>query len=243
MKDEQLKNIWNMMNDKSGTLGSLDLRTEQFIQSSSGSVQEKIRSLLQNDLILKLISAIAFLLNVFFYLNTLQIIYVCIAGILFWTIMTTIEWKTLQGFNKIADPADPTRDNLSKMLVFLRRKANIYELTIASSQALIFIPGLLIYFFLVYGAVKPMTGESFVVFTILCLIGTIVSFFRTKSQIEFHIKHLTICLSDLNDNSLGFALETIERQRKQDHLIKSLVGLVLILGFLVFIAIYKSIVA
>ena len=128
------------------------------------------------------------------------------------------------------------------ILVYLKRKANLYELTIAASQILIFVPGLLIYFYLVYGQVKPMTGFSFFVFATLALIGTIMAFVRVKTQIKFHIKHISLCLSDLNENTLGFALKTIDVQRKRDNLVKLLVALLLIFGFIVFIALIKSIV-
>jgi len=86
-----------------------------------------------------------------------------------------------------------------------------------------------------------MTGESFIVYTVLCLIGTIGSFQRIKSQIKYHVKNLTVCLSDLNENSLGFAFETIKNQRKQDNFIKMLVYFLLIFGFVVLIAFMKSI--
>jgi len=241
MKDEQLKNIWNMINDKSGIMDYIPGSTEQLISQRSGSIQDKIRGMLQNDLILKVISGIAFMLNLVFYHNNLEVVYVCIAGVLFLAIMTTIEWKTLQRFNKIADPGLATRDNLSNILVYLRRKANLFKTTIASSQVLIFVPGALLYFFLVYGQVKPLTGEAFMVFTVLILIGTFGSFHRTGTQIKYHIKHLMVCLSDLNDNALGFAIETIENQRKQDHKVQILVYILSILGFLVLIFIMKSI--
>ena len=241
MKDEQLKNIWNMINDKSGILDYIPGSTEQLISSRSGSVQDKIRGMLQNDLILKVISGIAFLLNLFFYNNNLEVVYVCIAGVLFLAIMTTIEWKTLQGFNKIADPGLATRNNLSNILVYLRRKANLFKTTIAASQVLIFVPGVLLYFYFVYGQVKPLTGEAFVVFTVLVLIGTFASFTRIGNQIKYHLKHLMVCLSDLNDNALGLAIETIENQRKQDQKVHVLVYILSTVGFLVLIFIMKSI--
>lgn len=242
MKDEELKNIWNMIHEQTGSMDTSAISSGQFIKSRSGSIQDKIRSMLQKDLIIKMVSGLAFMLNLLFYKDYPTIIYICLAGIVFLAVMAGIEWKTLQAFNEISNPDQPTRDNLSRLLVFLRRKSNLFEITIASSQMLIFVPGLLIYFFLVYGQVKPMTGMSFFVFTVLCLIGTIMSLIRTKSQIKFHIKHIRLCLSDLNENSLEFASRAIEKQRKQDQLIIMLVAMLLIFGFVVFIAVLKSIV-
>jgi len=242
MKDEQLKNIWNMIEDKSGIFEFPIMTKEQFIIGRSGSIQDKLRRMLQNDLILKMISGIALVLNFLFYWGTPDVLYVCLAGGLFLVFMTSIEWKTLQGFNRISDPGLPTRDALSNVLIYLKRKSNLYELTIAASQILIFVPGLLIYFYLVYGQVKPITGLSFFVFSTLALIGTIMAFVRVKAQIKFYIKHISLCLSDLNENAIGFAFQRIESQRKQDHLIKMLVYLLLTFGFVAFLAVLKSIV-
>jgi len=243
MKDEKLKNIWNMINEPTGIPYSPLGSVEQFLTNRSGSIQGKIRSILQNDLILKVISGIAFLLNILFYWDTPDVLYVCIAGIVFLTIMTTIEWKTLQSFIKILDPGLSTRESLSNIMVFLRRKSNLFELSVASSQVLIFVPGLLLYFYMVYGQVKDMTGFSFMVYSIICITWTIMSFIRTKAQLKFHIKHLTVYLSDLNESSLEFAYTTIEYQRKQDHLVKTLVAFILIFGFAVLMGVLKSVMA
>lgn len=239
MKDEQIKNIWNMIKDKEDT-EMPSMTTEQFIKGRSGSIQDKIRGMLQNDLILKAVSGIALFLNLLFYKDTPDVLYICLAGILFLILMTTIEWKTFKGFKEISSPTLATKEVLSNIMIYLKRKSNLYELTIASSQILIFVPGLLVYFFMVYGQVKPMTGLSFFVFTTLALIGTIMSFARVRAQIKYHIKYLSICLSDLNENTLKFAVQAVEDQRKQDGLLKFIVYFLLILGFIVFIAVLKS---
>jgi len=60
-------------------------------------------------------------------------------------------------------------------------------------------------------------------------------------QVRYHIKHIRICLSDLNDNALAMASENIELKRKQDTTIIVLTQVVILLGFLVLIVILKSI--
>ena len=184
MKDDELKNIWNMINDDTLGFDALQLNKDQIISNRSGSVQNKLRAMLQNDLILKLISGIALLMNLIFYWGTFDVMLICLGGILFHGIITTIEWKTLQGFDRISDPGLSTREALSNILIFLKRKTNIYEICIAASQVLIFVPGLLVYFYLVYGQVKPMTGESFIVYTVLVLLGTFFSYSRIRAQIR-----------------------------------------------------------
>ena len=52
MKDNELKNIWNMINDDTLGFDALNMTKDQIISSRSGSVQNKLRAMLQNDLIL-----------------------------------------------------------------------------------------------------------------------------------------------------------------------------------------------
>jgi len=231
-----------MLHEQTGIPFAGQTSPDQFIKSRSGSIQDKVRKMLQNDLILKAVSGFAFIIDLLFYRNNPEVLYVLMAGIVLLIIMATLQWKTLQEYNRISDHGLPTRESLSSILVFLRRKSVLFELIMSSSQILIFVPGLLAYFFLTYGYLKPMTGFSFFVFSSLCLIGTIMSFLRTRSQLNFHIKHITICLSDLNENSLEFASRTIEKQARQDNTMKLVVGLLLIFGFVVLIAVLKSIV-
>jgi len=242
MKDDELKNIWNMINDDTLGLEALNMTKDQIINNRSGSVQNKIKAMLQNDLILKSISGIALLMNLVFYWGTSDVIFICLGGILFLSIITTIEWKTLQGLKLISDPGLSTRESLSNILIFIKRKANLYETSIASSQVLIFVPGLLIYFYLVYGQVKPMTGISFIVYTTLALIGTFGAFTRIRTQIKYHIQYLHILLSDLNENSLQYAFGAVDKKRKQDHMVNMLVYILVIVGFISLIAVLKSIV-
>ncbi len=240
MKDDELKNIWNMINDDTLGLDALHMTKDQIISSRSGSVQNKLRAILQNDLILKSVSGIAFLLNLIFYWGTSDVIIICLGGILFLGIITSIQWKTLQAFDKISNPGLSTREALSNVLIFIKRKANIYEICIAASQVLIFVPGLLIYFYLVYGQVKPMTGISFMVYTGLVLIGTFSAYSRIRAQIKFHIQYLHVSLSDLNENSLQYAFNAIDNKRKQDNLHKILVYILTGIGFIALMVILKS---
>jgi hypothetical protein len=240
MKDNELKNIWNMINDDTLGFDALNMTKDQIISSRSGSVQNKLRAMLQNDLILKLISSIALLLNLVFYWGTSDVIFICLGGILFLGIITTIQWKTLQEFDRISNPGLSTREVLSNVLIFIKRKANIYAICIAASQVLIFVPGLLLYFYLVYGQVKPMTGMSFAVFTTLALIGTFSAYSRVGAQIKFHIQYLRISLSDLNENSLQYAFNAIDNKRKQDNLQKILVYILATVGFVALMVILKS---
>lgn len=241
MKDQEFRDIWRSLEEHPGVPIGASFDADSFIKSRSFTVKDKIRKIIQSDLLLKLVGGIILLLDIAFYINSINVLYVCFAGLIFLAIMSYIEYKTLQQFKRIADPGLSTRDNLSELLIFLQRKSNILGILNASSQVLIFVPGLLAYFFLVYGYIKPMTGLSFFVFSTLCLIGTTVSYIRITSQIKYYIKHITICTSDLNDDILQMAYSSIERERKQDNTMKLVIGLLLVFAFVALIALLKSI--
>ena len=242
MKDDNFKDIWNMISNQKEIPDFKRNSIDQNFTSWSGSIQSKTRKMLQNDLLLKTVSGLAFLLTLLLYRNTLPVIYICIAGLLFQAIMVTIEVNLMLQFNKVSDLGLATRDNLSGILTFLKRKSHLYEITIASTQIMFFVPGILLYFFIVYGQVKPMTLFDYFVFSVLALIGTIFSYLRVRSQLIFYVKHTTACLADLNEDTLEFVLKNIERQSKQDETIKVLVYLLLVVGFVALLAVLKAIV-
>ena len=241
MKDEEIIKIWNIMNDQF-TLPVAGERPAEFhMRKSSETLQNKIRKRLGNGLILKAVSGLAFLLNIAFYYQIPAILIICLAGIILMASMTAIEARILKQFTKISNLAQPVRDTLSKLMIFLKRKSTLMEITEASNQILVFVPGLLLYFYIVYGQVKPLTSLSFFVFSTLCLIGTVTAYLRIRAQLMFHIRHMNTCLSDLNENTLAFVSETIEKQRNQDYQMKTLVGLLLIFAFVIILALLKSI--
>ncbi len=242
MKDQEFKDLWKSLEEDMGmpiSGGAFD--TQKFINSRSSTVKKRIQKNLHIDLSLKLVSFAILFLNIAFYHETINVLYVCFAGLVFLSIMSFIEYKTLHQFNRISDPGTNTRDNLSEALIFLQRKSTLIGIVTASTQVFIFIPGLLTYYFLVYGHLKPISGEIFFVFSTLCFIGIVMSYITNTSQIKYHIKHLTICVSDLNDSVLQMAYSTIEKDRKRDGTMKILTALLLIFGSILFLAVLKSI--
>ena len=241
MKEDALKQIWNMINKQADFSGPVNTSADHSKKSRSGSIQNKARVLLRNDLILKAVSALAFVLDLFLYRDHTNVKYICLAGLLFLSIMLAVELRLTGKFNRVSDHSLSTRDNLSGLMAFLKRKAPLFGITIASSHITFFTPGVLLYYFLAYGQAKPMIPLTFFVFSVLVGISTLFSYMGIQSQLKFHIKHIAACLADLNENSLEFVSNLIEKERKQDELIKVLVALLLIFGFVALLAVLKSI--
>jgi hypothetical protein len=241
MKDQNLKDMWKNIYQylPAEEVGASNI--EQFIESRSGSIESRIRNLFNLDLAGKIVSGLFLILNIVFYKGNQDIIIIAAAGIMFLVIMVLIEYRLLQQFRRISDMGQSTKEVLSTMMIFLKRNINLIVLCMASTQVLIFVPGLLLYIYLVYGYMKTMTALSFFVFTVLALIGTIIAAANNNSQMKFHIKQMGVCLSDLNEETMVVVAGKIESERRKDHLIKLLTGLVLILGFVLILALLKTI--
>lgn len=242
MRDDSIKNNWDNLGDFSGVSRFSRMSPEQFLKSRSNTVYGKIRSTIITDLVLKSVFAVVIVLDIIFYSNLLPVIVVmaCLSVLLILTYF--LEVYALREFARISDPGQSSRDNLSSMLTFLQRKSLLPVISMAATQIIIFISGLLLHFYIFYGYLKPISLFSFFIFGILCLIGVITSLTINLSQINFHKKHLEVCLSALNENTLAMVAHNIEEKRKQDGTIKFLLGIAVIFGFIVILVLLKAII-
>ena len=241
MKDQEFKDIWRSLEENPGVPITGKFDAEQFKRSRSSTIKDQIRKIMHVDLWIKLVSIIIILLDIAFYINITDVLYVCIALLFLIGILALLEYKALQQFNRISDPSLNTRDNLSEILIFLQRKSNLLGILSGSTMLLGYFPAIFAYFFIAYGFLKPMTGMSFFVFSTFALIGAIMAYSRVSAQIKFFIKHITICMSDLNDNILQMAYSSIEKERKKDDTLKIVVGLLLVFAFTIFAIVIKKI--
>lgn len=235
-----IKDSWDNINEFAGIPGYGITSLDKYIKGQTLSVFGKIRWLFIRDFIVKSIGGVFILLNLFFYSNNPRVILInlVLAGLLL--LMLIVGISIYKRFNMLADPGKDAKQNLTALLTFQKRHFTIPVLLNASTQVFVFIPGLLTYFFLVYGEVKYLTPLDYFVFSFICLIGIIVRMLITLSQMKYHEKHIRICLSDLNDNALAQATENIQLRRKQDTLIIVLTAVGIFLGFVVVMAILHS---
>ena len=240
MNNFNIKDSWNNIDEYAGIPGYGITSLDKYIKGQTLSVFGKIRWLFIRDFIVKSVGGIFILLNLIFYRNvpTVMLINLIILGLLL--LMFIVGIRAYQRFNKLADPGKDAKQNLTSLLTYLKRQFSIPVILYASTHAFVFIPGLLTYFYLAYGKMKYLTPLSYFVFSFLCLIGIVFSIVLTSSQVKYHKKHIRICLSDLNDNALARASENIELHRRKDTLIIILAGMGIIFGFVVVLAILRS---
>jgi len=243
MDEFSIKDSWDNINEYAGIPGYGITSMDKYIKGQTLSVFGKIRWLFIRDFIMKSVGGLFILLNLFFYWNnpTVMLINLVILGLLL--LMFIVGISIYKQFNRLADPGKDAKQNLTSLLIFLKRHFTIPVIMYASTQVFVFIPGLLAYFFLAYGEVKYLTPLSYFVFSFLCLIGVVMSIIITLTQMKYHEKHIRICLSDLNDSALAQASEYIQLRRKKDTLVIVLTAVGIILGFVVVMAILHSMIA
>jgi len=241
MSDKILKDIWNK-EKITGAAGYESETIERFISGRSSSVADKVRKMIHMDIALKFLFSLIFFIDAILYFNIQTVVsYVCLTGIAMAIPLILFEFTVIKQFNQISDYGQSTKEKLAKMLTFLRSRFFTALLSISSSYVFLFISGSLVYFFVTYGELRRLDNMDIFVFTTFILIGVVINFATNYAQVKYHIKHLESCLSDLNDNVLFIVLQNIETQQKQDQTTKLLLGMVLIIGFVLLIAILKKI--
>jgi hypothetical protein len=241
MNETNLKDMWNKAVNVHPGSDYESTAIEQFISSSSGSVTEKVKKMLQLDIGLKLLVAFVLVIDTLIYLNTQTVVLICLTGILLLVPLLLFEFSVLKRFTMVADSSKNTKEKLSGMLTFLRSRFFTALLSISSTYIFIFISGILLYFHAVYGFVRPLNDLDIFVFSVLIIAGIIFKFLINNSQVKYYIKHLELCLTDMDDNIFAIVSDKIEAERKKDRTTKMLVGMVLIFAFVLLIVVSKNI--
>jgi hypothetical protein len=236
MNDKKLKDMWNNITDLPD-YGSASI--EQFISKRSSSISGKLLNALRVDIFIKTLVGLSLVINLILYQSTPAVLLICSAALVILIFLIYFETKTLKDFNLAIDTGKSARDNLSSMLTFFRSRYSTAMYAMASTGLFFFTSGMLLYFYAVYGQVRPLDSMDYFVFGIFYLIIIISGFVITSTQVRYHIKHLEVCLSDLNENSLAMVAERIEEKRKQDRLIKGLMVLLIIFGFTLLMIVLK----
>ena len=234
--------MWNKAENLLSTSEYERSTIEKFISKRSNSTAQKIKNLIFLDIGLKFLILIFLGIDLFLFMGTLNVIAVCVTAVALLIPLTAFQFKMLNRFSKISDYGQSTKDKLSSMLTYLRSGFFSTLLAISSSYLFMFIAGMLLYYYAAYGYVRPLDGQDIIVFSIFIIVGLAFNFYVNRKQVDYQIKHLETCLSDLNDSSLEMVSTNLEKQRKQDIANKVLLFLVLVFGFVLLLAVFKNIV-
>lgn len=241
MNDEKLKAMWNKAENLMGTSDYESSTIEQFISGRSTDTTQKIKNMIILDIVLKALALVMLVIDCLLFWGTDNVMIVTIAGIVILIPLIFYQNSLLKRFAEAADNGQNTRDKLVFMLTYLKTRFFTTLLSIAGTYLFVFIAGSLAYFYVAYGYVRELDGVDFVVFLGFILIGIVFNFVVNRAQVKYHIKHLEVCLSDLNENNLELVSKNIELKRKQDRLSKFVMALVLVFAIVLLVAVLKNI--
>ena len=241
MNDKKLKDMWNNAESFMGMIDYESTSIEQFITNRSNSAANKISKMIQIDLGFKFVISLILMIDIFIYYNIQSLVSVfCIASLILITPLIIYEIKTLQQFSEISDNRQSINEKLTNMLTFLRSRSYVTLLSTSSTYFFGFTAGMLLYFFADYGELRRLGSLDIFVFPTICFIGIAFNYLQNNNTIKFQIKHIKVCLSDLDKDIIPIVSQKIEDQQKRERTMNLLVGIIVLLSLLVFVAILKS---
>jgi len=240
MNDEKLKAMWSKAEKLSGASDYESPSIEQFISGRSNDTAQKIKNMIIFDIALKALVLASFVVDFILFFGTTNVMVITVAGAVLLVPLILYQRSLQRRFDRAANNDQSTRDKLASMLTYLKTRFFTTLLSVSISYLFVFIAGSLAYFYAAYGYVRPLDGVDIVVFLGFIVIGIAFNFLINRGQVNCHIKHLEVCLADLNENNLELVSENIELQRKQDRSNKILLALAIIVGFVLLIAVLMN---
>lgn len=238
--DKYLKAMWNKAENLLSSSEYERSTIERFISKRSNSTAQKIKNLIGIDIGIKSVVWLISILNIFLYMGTTKVVAVCAIASLVIAFLVFYEYKMLKRFSDVVDYGKSTKQKLASMLTYLRSEFLSTLLAISVGYPFMFLSGVLLYFYAEYGRVRPLDGIDILVFSTFMFGGLAFNFYINKKQVDYQVKHLETCLSDLNDNSLELVSTNLELQRKQDITNKILLYIVLAFGFALLMIVLKK---
>lgn len=241
MNDKNFKDMWSKAEYYMGNSHYNFSSIEKFISSNSNLVSEKILKLYKQDIVVKLVILLFLLGDAILYYNIQRFISyyamvsIALVGVLLW-----FEFGFFKQFQSYSDNSQNTSKRLSQMLHFLRTQSFVSMLSISTTYLFGFPAAMLIYFFAEYGELRRMESLDYLVFPAICLLGIIFTYVYNSNTFKFQKKQLELCMSDLDENLLPYVSEKIVSQQKNDRMKIILVGLIVLLGFFMLVAILKA---
>jgi hypothetical protein len=233
--------MWNSAATVAGASGYEQSTIERLLGKRSHSVVDRVRRMLQMDIVLKFAFAVLLAVDAALYWRVqFAVSLTCLGAIGVAALLAWFEFKVLKQFTVVSDHAQTMKESLSGTVIFLRGRFLTALLFASLTYLFVFISGALLYSFMTYGQLRSLDNMDVFVFCTICLIGVAGNFAVNRGQIEYHTRHLQACLSDLDGDVLASVTSSIESQQKQDRALKMLLVLVLVLGLVVLVFVLKA---
>ncbi|MBT3385048.1 MAG: hypothetical protein HN778_11255 [Prolixibacteraceae bacterium] len=239
--DKNLKDMWKSAEYYMGATEYDSTSIERFLSSRSKSIAGKFIKMMKMDIGTKLVIVLILVADIFFYLQVQNLIsFICVGALVLIIPLIIFEFNILKQFEDISERASNTNDKFSGMMTFLRRRSFVTLLSTASTYLFGYNAALLLYFYAAYGELRRMGSLDIFVFPTICLLGIVIIVAQNSTTIKHQLKHIELCLSDLNEEILPMISRNIEAKQKADHRTNILVAFVVLLAFLFFVVVLNE---
>lgn len=197
-----------------------------FIMNQSKSITTGYRRSLVFDICFKAVLLMSFLVLAYLLransnLVVLNIILMTISGGLL-----VLQSKHFRQTRVYVQPEHAMKEFLENSIAYFNKKMKRAIYLAALSNPLFFLCGSLFYFYFVYGTVRPLDLQDYLVFSSCVVLSFLIAAFAQIQQHIFQVKQLEACLNDLDDAKMNLL---VTKKRKRQGLVMFLlwVGLLL----------------
>jgi len=232
MKDIDLETYKSAWKDERGFDHRVLSETEikKVLNKKSKSITSLFRLGLTIDIALKLILGISFIGIIWLFFNDPGVIVLGIVSIVTIVSLLIFQIKTYKKIPQEKGHPESLRNLLESKINFYRLRYFKSVYIVAFSNPLIFISGMLYYFYFKYGEIRPLQIDDYLVFSAACIIGFAFGAFVQIKQYNFQIRQLEVCLTEIDENTINEL--TLKKLNKQRLRVFVIFILVLVLGLL-----------
>lgn len=209
---EELRKSW-MDQDASSTASLSEEDIRGFLQGSSRDITRQFRLGLDFDIVLKSILILSFVGSIFLFRNNMEVI--ALSGSLILVLGLGIRFQARM---KQKVPGSPhgisAREALERKISFYH---TFYFRSIslgALSSTLLFLSGMLYYFYFRYGMIRPFTWDDYLVFGLFLFLSYLLSFLANHLNFRARIGQLEESLEELDREALDeLKLKDLKRKK------------------------------
>jgi len=215
MELNELKRIWDRINELHSNPAYSPEQIQAFIKARSSDFTRWIRSALVLDLSLKLIITMASVWLITQNLSQLPVL-LLVATMLISILFTAVkELRVLKTTSLLERSTGSVTEMLRKKVALVREMYHKVQFMQAITSPMLVAAGGLVYYQVKYGQVPPLDTKDLLVFSGFMILAFLLSLPSTLSMYGYHLKTLEDCLHNMDDGDhWGTQVEAFYRKRK-----------------------------
>lgn len=231
---DQFKEAWQKKsreNNKSSKLKQEDIM--EFLEKQSHGISALYRKGLMMDFVQKGFLAASFVVLLFLYSQNHTVQGISAGLAVLTAVMIFIQYRFYREVEQNEDPDMELYSSIKSRISFFNRRFIKAVYVGAISNPLIFVSGMMFYFYYRHGGIRPLDMTDALVLGSFIIFSFVAGLFINLKQYRFHIGQLETSLKELDEET--FSRLTVERIKNQRRGYILMVVLAVIIGLLIFL--------